>query len=89
MEEYNLVNFSKNPKQETNMANAVGFPDLDTAVSDFFQKGSPITFETKDLYLRPTEKTDQPFFERLFTSYETMEPYAENRGRYEKLGETV
>ncbi len=30
--------------------------DINTTVSNFFQNGTPITIETKDLLLRPSKK---------------------------------
>jgi RimJ/RimL family protein N-acetyltransferase len=60
--------------------------DLDTAVTDFYTKGIPVTIETKDLFLRPACREDLPFFERLFTDYDTMKLYTDNEGRLKEKG---
>ena len=60
---------------------------IDTAVTDFYEKGSPITIETKDLYLRSVQESDLGFFQNLYTDPVTMRLFADNEKRLENLGE--
>ncbi|HEX4839202.1 MAG TPA: GNAT family N-acetyltransferase [Rhabdochlamydiaceae bacterium] len=61
--------------------------DLDTAVTDFFQKGSSITIETKDLILRPIQEKDLDFMQNVYTDIATMRLYTDNEKRFEQDGE--
>ncbi|HEX2580298.1 MAG TPA: GNAT family N-acetyltransferase [Rhabdochlamydiaceae bacterium] len=61
--------------------------DLDTAIADFFQKGSPITIETKDLSLRSITEKDLDFMQTVYTDFETMRLYTDNEKRLEQSGE--
>jgi RimJ/RimL family protein N-acetyltransferase len=65
---------------------AIAAVDLDTAVTDFFQNGSPITFETQDLTLRSIQESDLDFMQNLFIDPVTMKLYADNEKRLEKNG---
>ena len=63
--------------------------DIDTAVTDFYEKGSPITIETKDLYLRSVQESDLDFFQNVYTDFATMKLYTDNEKRFETSGEEV
>jgi RimJ/RimL family protein N-acetyltransferase len=60
--------------------------DLDTAVADFFQNGTPITFETNDLTLRSIQETDLDFMQNLYTDPITMRLFTDNEKRLENNG---
>ncbi|HEY5234826.1 MAG TPA: GNAT family N-acetyltransferase, partial [Rhabdochlamydiaceae bacterium] len=60
--------------------------DLDTAVCAFFQEGSPITIETKDLTLRSIQENDLDFMQNLYTDPITMRLYTDNEKRLENSG---
>jgi RimJ/RimL family protein N-acetyltransferase len=63
--------------------------DLDTAVCDFFQNGTAITIETKDLTLRSIQESDLDFMQNLYTDPTTMKLYADNEKRIENSGVEV
>ncbi len=60
--------------------------DLDIAVTDFFQNGTPITIETKDLTLRSVQETDLDFMQNLYTDPVTMRLFTDNEKRFENDG---
>jgi RimJ/RimL family protein N-acetyltransferase len=60
--------------------------DLDIAVTDFFQNGTPITIETKDLTLRSVQETDLDFMQNLYTDPVTMRLFTDNEKRLETNG---
>jgi len=62
---------------------------LDSYVTDFFQKGSSITIETKDLILRPIQETDLDFMQTVYTDFDTMKLYTDNEKRFEESGEQI
>ncbi len=57
--------------------------DLDTAVCDFFQNGTPIIIETKDLTLRSIQESDLDFMQNVYTDPNTMKLYTDNEKRLE------
>lgn len=60
--------------------------DLNTSVSNFFQNGAPITFETEDLTLCSIQETDLDFMQTLYTDRVTMRLFADNEVRLEEKG---
>ncbi len=60
--------------------------DLDTAVTDFFQNGFPITIETQNLTLRSIREGDLEFMQNLYTDPVTMRLYTDNEKRLENDG---
>jgi RimJ/RimL family protein N-acetyltransferase len=61
-------------------------PDIDDAVRNFYQNGTSIIFETKDLILRPVQENDRPFFDNLYLDYETMKLFNTTEKDYKELG---
>ncbi len=60
--------------------------DINTTVSNFFQNGTPITIETKDLLLRPIQESDLGFMQNLYTDPVTMKLFVDNEKRFENKG---
>jgi RimJ/RimL family protein N-acetyltransferase len=66
----------------------IAVSDIDTSIIDFYQKGSPITFETKDLILRSVQESDLGFFQNVYTDPVTMKLYTDNEKRLETSPDT-
>jgi RimJ/RimL family protein N-acetyltransferase len=54
---------------------------LDMSVDSYYEKGTPISFETEDLLLRSAQESDRAAYQQLFSDPETMAKYADNESR--------